>query len=51
MVEKIKGYKKRLANRRMIAKRFGRDGFYTTGAGFNYPKPLSVLQMMESGGE
>ena len=52
MAEKIKGYRKRIEKRKLIAKRFGRNGFYTSAAGFTYPKPLSVLlQMMESGGE
>ena len=51
MAEIIKGYKKRIAKRRMLARKLGREGFYTSDAKYTYPKPLSVLlQMIESEG-
>ena len=51
MKEKLKGYKKRLANRRRLAKGFGSAGFYTVSSGENrgiqYPLPLVQLIRMK----
>jgi hypothetical protein len=50
MIEKLKGYKKRLALRRKLARQVGADGWYIVEQGANegirMPLPLCALEGM-----
>jgi len=59
MAEQLKGYKKRLETRRVLAKKIGHKAMYIVGEGYNgykgftygkeYPRPLFVLLKMLRG--
>ena len=59
MAEHLKGYKKRLERRRIMAKAIGHRAFYKVGEGYNghkgftfgttYPRPLFTLEKMQRG--